>query len=243
MFKNDLKSYIPVAALMVLCLALIGGLSYWAASTPASTAVTLEEGEITAPLTPEAQTVYEPVITNDMNPIVVLTTTKGVIEVELFTDVMPVTAGNFQKLVEEGFYDGTLFHRVIPDFMIQGGDPITKTDEVMRYGTGGPGYSIQDEHIAGEGLSNTRGTLSMANSGPNSGGSQFFINVADNTFLDFDKEPLQSKHPVFGRVVEGMEVVDEIVSVERNERDLPLEPVRIESATIKTADETTESEE
>jgi len=239
MLKNDLKSYTPIISLILFCVLLVAGLSYWAASAPQSAVVTLEEGEITSPLTPEAQPVYEPVITNDMNPIVVLETTKGTFEVELFTDVMPITAGNFQKLVEEGFYDGTLFHRVIPDFMIQGGDPITKTDEVLRFGTGGPGYAIQDEHIAGENLSNTRGSLSMANSGPNSGGSQFFINVADNVFLDFDKEPLQSKHPVFGRVISGMEVVDTIVSVERNERDLPLDPIMIERASIRVGEEAT----
>lgn len=236
MFKNNLKSYIPVLTLLGLCALLIAGLSYWAASTPNSGIVNLGEGEITAPLTPEAQSIYEPIITNDMNPIAVLETSKGIVEIELFTDLMPITAGNFQKLVEEGFYDGTLFHRVIPDFMVQGGDPLTKTAEVFRYGTGGPGYAIQDEHIAADGLTNVRGTISMANSGPNSGGSQFFINVADNVFLDFDKEPLQSKHPVFGRVVKGMEVIDEIVASERNERDLPLEPIHIVSATIKVAE-------
>ncbi len=228
-----MKSYLPIGLLILFSVVLIAGLSYWAASAPQATLQELGEGDITSPLTPEAQEVYEPVITNDMNPIVVFETSKGVIEIELFKDTMPITAGNFEKLVEEGFYNGTLFHRVIPNFMIQGGDPITKTDEVFRYGTGGPGYAIQDEHIAGEALTNRRGTISMANSGPNSGGSQFFINVADNTFLDFDKEPLQSKHPVFGRVVNGMDVADQIVSVERNERDLPLEPIRIVTATIR----------
>jgi peptidylprolyl isomerase len=236
MFKTDFQSNLPLIGLIIFCIALVVGLSYWAGSGSSATIAELQEGEITAPLTPEAQEVYEPVITNAMNPIAVLETSKGTIEIELFTDRMPITAGNFEKLVREGFYDGTLFHRVIPNFMIQGGDPITKTDEVLRYGTGGPGYAIPDEHIAGEGLSNTRGTISMANSGPNSGGSQFFINVADNTFLDFDKEPLQSKHPVFGRVITGMEVVDAIVAVERNERDLPREPIRIERATIRSTE-------
>jgi len=233
MSTNNLKSYLPIGLLILFSVILIAGLSYWATSVPQAGLQELREGDIMSPLTPEAQEVYEPIITNDMNPIAVLETSKGVVEIELFQDIMPITAGNFEKLVREGFYDGTLFHRVIPNFMIQGGDPITKTDEVFRYGTGGPGYSIQDEHIAGEALTNRRGTISMANSGPNSGGSQFFINVADNTFLDFDKEPLQSKHPVFGRVVSGMDVVDQIVSVERNERDLPLEPVQIVTATIR----------
>ena len=117
--------------------------------------------------------------------------------------------------------------------MIQGGDPNTKTDEVMRYGTGGPGYAIPDEHIEGDLLTNVRGTISMANSGPNSGGSQFFINLVDNTNLDFNKPPLSSKHPVFGRVVSGMEVVDAIGKVEVNGNDLPLEDVMITSVTIR----------
>ncbi|MBP6881717.1 MAG: peptidylprolyl isomerase [Candidatus Pacebacteria bacterium] len=168
-----------------------------------------------------------------MNPIAVLNTNKGTIEIELFENMMPITAGNFKKLVQEGFYDGTKFHRVIEGFMIQGGDPITKTNEVLRYGTGGPGYSIPDEHIKHELLTNVRGTISMANSGPNSGGSQFFINLVDNTNLDFDKPPLSSQHPVFGRVVSGMDVVDAIATVETNQTDLPLEDVVVESVVIR----------
>jgi len=124
---------------------------------------------------------------------VVFETNKGNIVIELAED-MPITAGNFKKLVSEGFYDGVIFHRIIDNFMIQGGDP-TGT------GSGGPGYSIKDEFVKGS--TNVRYSISMANSGPNSGGSQFFINLADNTFLDWDKEPLSSKHPVFGNVVEG----------------------------------------
>jgi len=225
-----MKKYIPVASLLIFCIALVGGLAYWA-GTP-SPQVSTET--INGPLTPEAVAdIYEPIITNDMNAVAVFQTNVGEIEIELYEDVMPVTAGNFRKLIEEGFYDGIKFHRVISGFMIQGGDPITKTDEVFRYGTGGPGYAIADEHIAGEQLTNTRGSLSMANSGPNSGGSQFFINLVDNLFLDFDKEPLTSKHPVFGRVVGGMDVVDAISQVPTNERDLPLTDVIIERATIK----------
>ncbi len=151
-----------------------------------------------------------------------LETNKGDIVIELY-DTMPITAGNFQKLVEEGFYDGVIFHRVIPDFMIQGGDP-TGT------GTGGPGYRIDDEFV--EGSSNVRGTISMANSGPNSGGSQFFINIANNTFLDWDKPPASSKHPVFGKVVSGMDIVDTISQVDRDGRDKPREQVTIIKATI-----------
>ncbi|MCA9362168.1 peptidylprolyl isomerase, partial [Candidatus Kaiserbacteria bacterium] len=164
-----------------------------------------------------------------MNSIAVLNTNMGTIEIELYEDQMPITAGNFKKLVNEGYYDGIQFHRVIEGFMIQGGDPITKTDEVLRYGTGGPGYSIPDEHIKSDKLTNVRGTISMANSGPESGGSQFFINLVDNINLDFDKPPLSSKHPVFGKVVSGMEVVDAIGQVDTNMNNFPTEPVVIES--------------
>ena len=156
------------------------------------------------------------------NTKVQLETNQGNIVIELYSD-MPITAGNFEKLVKEGFYDGVIFHRVINDFMIQGGDP-TGT------GMGGPGYQIEDEFVAGH--SNTRGTLSMANSGPNSGGSQFFINLVDNSFLDYDKQPLTSKHPVFGEVIQGMEVVDSIAKVAKNSQDKPLQEIKIIKASI-----------
>jgi peptidylprolyl isomerase len=149
-------------------------------------------------------------------------TSEGDIVIKLY-DNSPITAGNFKKLVAEGFYDGIIFHRVIDDFMIQGGDP-TGT------GSGGPGYSIKDEFISGN--SNKRGTLSMANSGPNSGGSQFFINLVDNTFLDWDKEPAQSKHPVFGEVSDGMDVVDKIAKVQKGGQDRPVKEIKILKATI-----------
>lgn len=150
-----------------------------------------------------------------------LETNHGDIIIQLYDD-MPITAGNFKDLVEKGFYDGVIFHRVIPDFMIQGGDP-TGT------GSGGPGYQIKDEFVAGH--SNVRGTLSMANAGPGTGGSQFFINLVDNSFLDYDKQPLSSKHPVFGEVVEGMDVVDEIVGVSTN-RERPIDDVVIIKASV-----------
>ena len=125
---------------------------------------------------------------------VVLHTTMGDITIRLYND-MPVTAGNFEKLVRSGFYDGTVFHRVIDGFMIQGGDP-TGT------GSGGPGYTIPDEFVKGH--SNVRGTVAMANTGrPNTGGSQFFINLVDNTYLDWDDPRTPSAHPVFGEVVGG----------------------------------------
>lgn len=148
---------------------------------------------------------------------VLLKTNKGDIIIELYSD-MPITAGNFQKLVEQGFYNGVIFHRVIDGFMIQGGDQ-TGT------GTGGPGYAIKDEFTHEGGNKNNRGTISMANAGPNTGGSQFFINLVSNNFLD-------SKHPVFGEVVEGMGVVDIIAKVPTNAQDKPLEEIKILEAKL-----------
>ncbi|MAG40093.1 peptidylprolyl isomerase [Candidatus Pacearchaeota archaeon] len=155
---------------------------------------------------------------------VLLETSHGNITIGLYSEQMPITAGNFEKLVRDGFYDGIIFHRVIPNFMIQGGDP-TGT------GMGGPGYAIDDEFVKGP--SNIRGSLSMANSGPNSGGSQFFINLVDNTFLDWDNlQAPNSKHPVFGSVVSGMDVVDKIAAVETGAQDKPVEEVKIISARV-----------
>ncbi len=168
------------------------------------------------------------------NPIAVITTNLGNLELELFMKESPITAGNFKKLIEEGFYDGTRFHRVISNFMIQGGDPNSKDlDKVDSWGMGGPGYAIEDEYI--EGLSNMRGTISMANSGANTGGSQFFINLVDNLNLDWDKGDERSKHPVFGKVISGMEIVDSIggVATTGGNTNRPLEEVIIEKITIK----------
>jgi peptidylprolyl isomerase len=126
---------------------------------------------------------------------------------------MPLTAGNFETLVNKGFYNNVTFHRVIDGFMLQGGDP-TGT------GRGGPGYTIKDEFLPGN--RNNRGTISMANAGPNTGGSQFFINLVDNNYLD-------TKHPVFGKVVEGMDVVDKIgkVPTSGGQENRPLQNVTI----------------
>ena len=160
-----------------------------------------------------------------MRTQVTLETTMGEIKLELYDDLTPKTAGNFKTLVEKGFYDGIIFHRVIPDFMIQGGDPDGR-------GTGGPGYTIEDEFSTE--ARNVRGSISMANSGPNSGGSQFFVNIADNSFLDFDDNRApNSKHAVFGKVVSGMDVVDAISKVDRNAGAKPLEDVVIQKAYVK----------
>lgn len=146
---------------------------------------------------------------------VVLKTNMGDITIEL-DSAMPITVGNFKTLVQKGFYDGVIFHRVIEGFMIQGGDP-TGT------GRGGPGYTIKDEFS--DGNHNGRGTLSMANAGPNTGGSQFFINVIENNGLD-------GKHPVFGKVVKGMDVVDAISKLARDGNDRPLKEVKILKAEL-----------
>jgi peptidylprolyl isomerase len=157
-------------------------------------------------------------------------TNRGDIVIGLFSDKAPITSENFIKLSNSGFYDGTKFHRIIDGFMVQGGDPNSKGDDTSLYGTGDPGYSIEDEF--GEGLSNTKGTISMANAGPNTGGSQFFINLVDNVGLDYDKEPKTSAHPVFGKVVSGMEIVEEIGGIQTDTRDVPLEPVIIKTIEI-----------
>ena len=146
-----------------------------------------------------------------------LTTNHGEIVIALYDD-MPITTGNFEKLVGEGFYDGVIFHRIINGFMLQGGDP-TGT------GMGGPGYNIQDEFTHAGGNKNNKYTISMANSGPNTGGSQFFINLVPNNFLD-------DKHPAFGEVVKGMDVVDAIAKVATNAADKPNEDVVIEKAEV-----------
>ena len=153
----------------------------------------------------------------DKETKILLETNYGDITLKLYID-MPITSGNFKKLVEQGFYNGVIFHRVIEDFMIQGGDP-TGT------GMGGPGYAIKDEFTHKGGNKNNKGTISMANSGPNTGGSQFFINLIDNNFLD-------SKHPAFGEVINGMDVIDEIGRVDTDSNDGPLDEVKILKASI-----------
>jgi peptidylprolyl isomerase len=153
-----------------------------------------------------------------------LKTSQGNIVIDLMEQDAPNTVANFAKLARSGFYDGTKFHRVIPDFMIQGGDPQTRDDALAsRWGTGGPGYTFKDEiHVHNK---NARGTISMANAGPNTNGSQFFINTKDNNFLD-------GKHTVFGTVVAGMDVVEAIERTDTNEMDRPLEPMVIQGITI-----------
>ncbi len=147
----------------------------------------------------------------------------GNISFKLIPELAPETVRNFEKLAKEGFYDGTLFHRVIPGFMIQGGDPNTKTDNKGSWGTGGPGYNIKAEFSS---RSHLRGIVSMARSqDPNSAGSQFFIVTSDSTFLD-------RHYTVFGEVTEGMDVADKIVNLERDGNDCPLEKTQMIRVTV-----------
>lgn len=168
------------------------------------------------------------------NPTAVLETSLGNITVELFTDVMPKTAGNFIELAKSGFYDGLHFHRVIKNFMLQFGCPHSKDPNSPRAGTGnGPKGTIEDEHPANAKLSNEPGTLSMANTGrPNSGSCQFFINTVHNAYLDWFT-PGPSKHPVFGKVISGMDVVSKIESTQTDARDRPTKPVQMIRVTVQ----------
>jgi len=151
------------------------------------------------------------------NPIVTIETNLGTIEAELFEDAAPKTVGNFVELARNGYYDGVIFHRVIDGFMIQGGDP-------DGTGMGGPGYNIPDEF--GEGLAHSDpGVFSMANAGPNTGGSQFFITLVATPWLD-------GKHAIFGKVSKGMEVVEVIGQVQTGVADRPLEDVVMQKVTV-----------
>lgn len=156
---------------------------------------------------------------------VTMTTNQGAITLELFADTKPRTVESFVKLANDGFYNGTRFHRVIKGFMIQGGDPLSKdVANQPRWGTGGPGYSFEDE--IGNDNKNIIGTISMANSGPNTNGSQFFINTANNNFLD-------TKHTVFGKVTAGMDIVSAIENNKTGQNDRPIEDMIIEKIEVK----------
>lgn len=152
------------------------------------------------------------------NKIAEFNTNKGNFKVELFNDKAPLTTGNFIKLVSEGFYNGLIFHRVIPNFMVQAGCP-------HGTGRGGPGYTIKDEFHP-DLKHDQKGILSMANAGPNTGGSQFFITVAETPWLD-------NHHAIFGKVIEGYEVVEAISAVDRDRNDKPMQPVKINTITVK----------
>ena len=151
-----------------------------------------------------------------------ITTSLGVIKIELYSGKTPITAANFAKLANAGFYSGIKFHRVIKGFMIQCGDPLTKDDAMQaRWGTGGPGYQFADEPFQGQ---YTRGTLAMANAGPNTNGSQFFIMHQDY--------PLPANYVIFGKVTQGLDVVDKIADLPTGQNDRPLTPSIIQNIAI-----------
>ena len=152
----------------------------------------------------------------------IIETNQGKIEFNLLPDLAPETVRNFIKLANSGFYDGTLFHRVIPGFMIQGGDPNTKQPDKSKWGQGGPGYSLKAEFSSRSHLS---GIVSMARAtDPDSAGSQFFIVTTDSTFLN-------GQYTVFGEITEGMDVADKIVNLQRDENDCPLQEVKMNHVT------------
>lgn len=165
-------------------------------------------------------------LTSSSNMIAIMQTNLGEIKIELFSSDAPKTVENFVKLAKSGFYDNVKFHRVIKGFMIQGGDPLTRDDSLKdRWGTGGPGYTFADEIHSNN--HNVAGTISMANAGPNTNGSQFFINTNDNGSLD-------AKHTVFGKVIDGMDVVRSIENIAVEGPDRPVDDVIIESIKFST---------
>lgn len=184
------------------------------------------------------------------NPVAVFQTSMGTFKAELYLDKLPITASNFIDLAQSGFYDGVHFHRVIPNFMCQFGCPNAKDARSQKAGTGGPadgtsftvigtdrqvtrsgGGNIPDEFTAE--IGNTPGTLSMANTGrPNTGGSQFFMNVADNSFLNYFDKSTPSKHPVFGKIIDNFELLEQISQVKTN-NDNPSTPIMMEKITIE----------
>jgi len=157
--------------------------------------------------------------------VILLETNLGKIEIELLPNEAPKTVENFLKLSKDGFYDGTKFHRVIKDFMIQGGDPLSKDDsQRMRWGTGGPGYTFEDEP---NGVALVKGVVAMANAGPDTNGSQFFIITAEETPW------LQGKHTGFGRIVNGLDIIMKIQEVEVAPGDQPVEDIILQKVTVK----------
>ena len=204
-----------IAIILFIALALIGFGMYQTASGPSS-----QQNQRQQQAAPPKQTTMEQAHPQTKQYEVTLQTTDGAIVIALNTNQTPKTVENFVTLTKKGFYNGTIFHRVIKGFMIQGGDP--KGD-----GTGGPGYTFADEPFTGE---YTRGTVAMANAGPNTNGSQFFIMHADY--------PLPKNYTIFGHVIQGMDVVDRIANAPvvanpmTGEPSKPVNPVRVTAATV-----------
>lgn len=199
-----MKRYAAALVVMVAMLVLL------TAGCAGNTPVTPNQTETTPKQAPVE-------VTGKKNSVALFETSKGNFRVELFEDKAPQTAKNFITLANKGFYNNLIFHRVIADFMIQGGDP-------KGNGTGGPGYTIPDEFHRD--LKHAEGVISMANAGPNTGGSQFFITLKPTPWLD-------NKHAVFGKVVEGMDVVQTIGKVKTGPQDKPIEDVVIKKITIE----------
>lgn len=218
--KKKLTIYLVLVAICVILLVL------FLSSSDSSSEVSTQASAIEAIIQEDNQEQIIMTQTNENNPVAIVSTNMGTITIELFQDITPNTVENFITLSNNNFYDGVRFHRVIEGFMIQGGDPLSKDDSMMnRWGTGGPGYTFPDEIT--EQNANVVGTISMANAGPNTNGSQFFINVADNVFLD-------DKHTVFGKVIEGYDVVEKISLVDTVPGiDRPIQDVVIERVEIK----------
>ena len=226
MNENVQGLIIPLAIVLLLVAALIGGIvflfTYEGGESGSGIGGEKEEDKIDNIFEENNKSEDNINITTTMNAV--FKTNQGDIEIEFYSEDAPKTVANFVKLAGEGFYNETKFHRVIKDFMIQGGDPSSKDDSRQdMWGTGGPGYQFEDEIHANN--NNLTGTIAMANSGPNTNGSQFFINTADNDFLN-------SKHTVFGKVISGMEVVRKIEDTETGEQDRPVTPMIINSIEI-----------
>jgi cyclophilin family peptidyl-prolyl cis-trans isomerase len=224
------------AILFIVFVVMLAGFvmfAVWAGNQPDSTtsndstasSQTTAENNSSAGEAPEPKTKFTSMSADD-RPVIKMETNYGDITIELYSDLSPVTVGHIMDFVKDGYYDGTSFHRIIPDFMIQGGDPLTKEqpDNISRHGTGGPGFEFEDE-INDEPL--VEGSVAMANAGADTNGSQFFIVTAEETpWLD-------GKHTNFGRVIDGMDVVSDIESVETDNRDYPVgERPTIEKVTI-----------
>ncbi len=224
-----IRLLIPAAAMMMLM-----GCNSQESSTLPPTASTADSAAAKPSVTQEAAPVpYDPgPMPKDGEEVAVIDTNLGQIVFRFYDDKAPKTVDNFKKLANKKFYDGTKFHRVIPGFMIQGGDPNSKGTDRSTYGIGGPGYTIEDERSPD--LHHDRGVVSMANTGqPHSGVSQFFIMVADQHRLD-------GGYNVFGKVVKGMDVVDKIVNLPRDSKDDPnpgneavMQSVKIEKWPVK----------
>jgi len=204
----------------VIALLILGGFAYMNKPQPIPQAESLNQNSaVTNSTNQKESNMTKPTMQIDQTKKyqAILKTDKGNIIIDLFADKTPITVNNFVYLIRQKFYDGVIFHRTIPGFMIQGGDP-TGT------GRGGPGYKFEDESFSGE---YSRGTVAMANAGPNTNGSQFFIMHQDN--------PLPSNYVIFGKVIEGLDVVDAIATAPTNpggEGSTPVNPVKIESVEI-----------